>query len=117
MPNTLKRLTLFEDFNEDFNGAFQGDSILYGELVRTANPSLGTAVTKTGLFLERLSASFLIDAKDSTEDPTAINNILHAAGVVARIIPKLRIIEIWSGGKGQASVFRYHATDDFTTVT
>lgn len=142
LPNTLKRLTLFEDFNEDFNGAFQGDTILHGELVRTANPSVGAALAKTSLFLERLSASFLIDAEgffqayqpgwiwkdlvslaltsrllNSTEDPAEINNMLHAAGVAARNMPKLRIMEIWSGGRWHASVFRYHATDDFTTVT
>lgn len=45
--------------------------------------------------------------------------MLHAAGVVARdSMPKLRTMEIWSGGRGHASVFRYHVpTDDFTTLT
>lgn len=146
MPDTLKRLTLFEDFNEDFNSVFnslfQQGSIAYTELVRIANPSLGIALAKISLFLEQLSASFLIDAKDffqacrpnwiwkdlvslaltsrllnSTEARAEINNMLYAAGIVARNMPKLRIMEIWSGGRGQATIFRYHVMNDSTMIS
>ncbi|WEW59914.1 hypothetical protein PRK78_005396 [Emydomyces testavorans] len=142
LPSTLKSLTLFEDFNEDFNRMFQGDSILHGELVRITDPSVGAVLANISLCLERVSASFIVDAKDffqayqpgwvwkdlvslaltsrlldSPRDPAAINNMLHAAGIAAKKMPKLRIMEIWSGGRGHTSSFRYHTSDYFTTVT
>lgn len=133
-----KRLTLFEDFNEDLYATFPEE----GQLTRIVDESIGRTLVKASLCLENLSVSFLSDAKDffqayepswiwkdlvslaltsqllnSAEDPADINNMLHAAGVVALNMPRLRIMEIWNGGRGHACVFRYRITDGSPTVT
>ena len=36
-----------------------------------------------------------------------INNLLLAAGQAAALMPKLAVMEIWNGGEGYASLFRY----------
>jgi len=142
LPRSLKRLTLFEDFNEDLNATFPERNAAYCRFIRIPSASVGTALAKASLSLEQLSVSFLVDAKDffqayqsdwiwkdlaslaltsrlldSTKDPADISNLLHAAGVAARNMPKLQTMEIWNGGRRHACVFRYHVTDGFATIT
>ncbi len=55
LPATLKSLFLFEDFNKVFHpNRFQ----------RRADPAIGWALAHSGCNLQKLSASFLADAKD-----------------------------------------------------
>jgi hypothetical protein len=142
LPISLKRLTLFEDFNEDLNAAFPRGNPYASQFTRVPKPSVGTALAKASLCLEQLSAAFLVDAKDffqayqpgwiwkdlvslaltsrllkSTEDAANVNNMLHAAGVAARNMPKLQTMEIWNGEKENACVFRYVMVDGFPTIT
>jgi hypothetical protein len=142
LPNTLRRLTIFEDFDEYFNKYFQGGSPLHAEPVRTAAPFVGAALAQASLSLEELSASFIIDAKDFFEacQPTwtwnnltslaltsrlldsdknnpAVNKMMHDASSAALNMPKLRILEIWTAGKDHACVFRYRATSNSATIT
>lgn len=142
MPKSLKELTLFEDFNEDLNAAFPESHSEYSRFIRIPSASVGAALAKASLSLEQLSVSFLVDAQDffetyqsgwiwknlaslaltsqllnSAKDPADVNNLLHAAGVAAQNMPKLRIMEVWNGGRGHACVFRYHLTDGFATIT
>ena len=140
LPISLKRLTLFEDFNEDLNAAFPRGSPYPFQFTRVPKPSVGTALAKASLCLEQLSAAFLVDAKDffqayqpgwiwkdlvslaltsrlvnSTEHLTKyINNMLYAAGVAARNMPKLQTMKIWQGRMGHVCdcVFRYQVTDE-----
>ena len=145
LPSTLRRFTLFEDFNEDFNSHYQKSIVCLGERVRTPSLCVSAVLAKVSTWLEQLSASFLVDAKDffhvfqsewiwkdleslaltskllniieDTAKAKNINNMFHAAGVAARNMPKLQIMEIWTGGRGHASIFRYRVTDDFTTLS
>ncbi|RYO96980.1 hypothetical protein DL764_007381 [Monosporascus ibericus] len=69
LPETLKALTIFEDFNEDYNIVhcfnYSTREWLYPpELVRTPNPSVGAALAYRSLSLERFSASNMVDAND-----------------------------------------------------
>ncbi|RYP20711.1 hypothetical protein DL765_002661 [Monosporascus sp. GIB2] len=69
LPETLKVLTIFEDFNEDYNIVHCFNYIMrewphLPELVRTPNPSVGAALASRSLGLERFSASYMVDAKD-----------------------------------------------------
>lgn len=144
LPTSLKKLTLFEDFSEDLNAAFREPrrNPYPQKFTRVPKPSVGTALAKASLCLEQLSAAFLVDAKDffqayqpgwiwkdlvslaltsrllnSTGDVGDINNMLHAAGVAARSMPKLQTMEIWNGEKGNACVFRYMIADGFPILT
>ncbi|KAH7130995.1 hypothetical protein EDB81DRAFT_905784 [Dactylonectria macrodidyma] len=69
LPSTLKNLTLFEDFNEDFNLVYASEAaqarwLVTPELVRTPSPSLGLAFASSSLGMTNLSASYLVDARD-----------------------------------------------------
>lgn len=143
LPNTLKRLTLYEDGKSAYPGRFD----LRSELLRdpTANASVAKVLAKTSLRLEQFCASsFLIDVNDffqayqpgwiwkdlvslaltsrlvnSTEHlPKYINNMLYAAGVAARNMPKLQTMKIWQGRMGHVCdcVFRYQVTDGLPKI-
>lgn len=123
----LRILSLFEDFNEDYP---YSDA----EIGRITNPSLGAALAQASLGLENLSSSFNVDAEsffraiqpswnwDRLETLTltsrlltssnlntqaAITGMLCSAGAAALRMPHLRVMEIWSGCRGAAHLFRY----------
>ena len=61
-----------------------------------------------------------LDVTDSTEHLTKyINDMLYAAGVAARNMPKLQTMKIWQGRMGHVCdcVFRYQVTDDLPKIT
>ncbi|KAI9924243.1 hypothetical protein MW887_007193 [Aspergillus wentii] len=139
--DTIKCLTLFEDFNENFNLRFSQDYRDYNPSRRTFW-TLGDALALACFTLERLSASFLVDAKQffggcipgwtafnlvslaltsqtlhSTENPVKINDLLNQAGIAAQKMPKLKTMEIWNGGRGHGCIFGYYVTDSSTTLS
>ncbi|RYP76928.1 hypothetical protein DL771_001481 [Monosporascus sp. 5C6A] len=147
LPETLKTLTIFEDFNEDYNIVHCFHYITREwpyppELVRTPNPSVGAALAYRSLGLERLSASYIVDAKDffracepkwmwdnltsltltsplltlCKPHPFAINKMLVDAGTAALRMPQLRTMVIWNGMKRNACAFRYQVTANSTTL-
>ncbi|KAK2765372.1 hypothetical protein FQN54_008218 [Arachnomyces sp. PD_36] len=146
-PKTLKTLTLFEDFNGDFNQHFRKKLVFFGEHVRTPSSSMSKVLARLShdQGLEQLSASFLVEAEaffhacqsdwiwtnleslaltsrllDNIENSVKvqkINNMLHTAGVAARNMPKLEVMEIWTGGRQHATVFRYHAMKGSVALT
>jgi hypothetical protein len=147
LPATLKDLTLFEDFNEDYNVVFFNDYITrewpqFPELIRTPCPSIGAALAWRSIGLAKLSASYIVDANDffkacksdwtwtnltslaltsrllvSTTNYSIISDMLVEAGTAALRMPKLQTMEIWNGTKQNACVFRYQATAYFTTLS
>ncbi|KAK2764289.1 hypothetical protein FQN54_008981 [Arachnomyces sp. PD_36] len=147
LPKTLKTLTVFEDFNENLKSFYRRERLLSARRQRHSTPSNDApeALGKASLRLEQLSASFFIDAKDffdalqpsqvwvhleslaltsklldtikDSDSVKSINSMLHAAGLAAQRMPRLRTMEIWTGGWGHASIFRYHIADEFPVLT
>jgi hypothetical protein len=67
LPKGLKRISLFEDFNEDYITQFQASilqNILRVDSVRIAEPVVSAAFAYRSLDLEQLSVSFMVDARD-----------------------------------------------------
>jgi hypothetical protein len=147
LPETLKILTIFEEFKEDYNIVhcfhyITREWLYLPELIRTPSPSVSAALAYRSVGLERLFASYMIDAKDffKASEPnwiwnnltslaltsrlltlykphsSAINEMLVDAGTVALRMPKLRTMEIWNGMKRYACAFRYQVTASSTTI-
>ncbi|RFU78610.1 hypothetical protein TARUN_3580 [Trichoderma arundinaceum] len=134
LPSQLKKIILFEDFNEYYQHAI-GESDGY---VDTRTPSVGIsrALANTSLNLEKLSAAFMIDARHFFEarmsdwawrNLTGIaltslvlvpdggaqtRSLLREAAAAALGMPILRCMEIWNGGRGIACVFRFQVSED-----
>ena len=130
----LKKLTLFENFNEEYPPHFA--NLILGtrsNTFRTANPVVSQTIAQVSINLEYLAASYLVEAKDffasyhpswtwpaltslsltsqlltPTESPLEIANLLQSAAAVAMHMPNLEVMEIWNGRRGLAGVFRYH---------
>ncbi|EEY21545.1 conserved hypothetical protein [Verticillium alfalfae VaMs.102] len=139
LPATVKTLTVFEDFNEKIAEALvRNDSVAWHSSVarhRIADPVLGAIFASKSRKLERLSASFLVDAGDffdscikqlgawrrletlaltvrlfQEETPhQEINDLLLKASEVAVRMPKLRTLVLWNGARGNACAFIFQA--------
>ncbi|KAK9770604.1 putative F-box domain-containing protein [Seiridium cardinale] len=129
MPTMLKELTLYEDY-DGFYELFETN------INRSSLPQFATTILDASTQLESLAVSFVIDARDffhplsPTKDlalpnfprlqfviltshelsldksPKAINNLLYAAGNTALKMPKLQVMELWNGRRGEAAIFR-----------
>lgn len=69
LPETLKTLTIFEDFNEDYHIVYRLNYITrvwpyQPELDIIPDPAIGAAIAYKSTGLEKLSVSFMIDAND-----------------------------------------------------
>ncbi|KAF2810508.1 uncharacterized protein BDZ99DRAFT_563683 [Mytilinidion resinicola] len=61
--NSLKKLVIFEDFNDTYIAIWQGVHELFrAEPVRIANSAVTRALAEASLTLEYLSAAFIVDA-------------------------------------------------------
>ncbi|KAH7159821.1 hypothetical protein B0J13DRAFT_580996 [Dactylonectria estremocensis] len=123
----LRTLVLFENFDQKYQRSFWDCKGL-----RTPTLGLSQEVAKASLNLERLSASFMVEASyfflapkpswkwlnmtslaltslllTPTMDPAGINNMLRSAAEAAKKMTKLQTMEIWNGRKGQAMLFKY----------
>ncbi|KAK4142666.1 uncharacterized protein C8A04DRAFT_38061 [Dichotomopilus funicola] len=132
LPKALKRLSIFEDYNDGFIKLFQGASILQADPIRIANPTVSAAFAYRSLDLEQISVSFMVDAQhffqarqplwrwnrlrslvltSRTLTPTVdwrdVCDLLKDAGVAALYMPKLQTMVLWNGGKGEACAFIY----------
>ncbi|KAJ5606397.1 hypothetical protein N7510_009178 [Penicillium lagena] len=126
----LQRLILFENFNQQYPPAFTG-SFFGCNPIRTPTSGVSWAVAKPSLKLEKLSASFIVDASCffqscepswkwpsmtslaltsqlllPDESPIEIDNMLQTAAAVAMKMPNLKLMEIWNGREGSAMLFR-----------
>ncbi|KAK3394510.1 hypothetical protein B0H63DRAFT_48274 [Podospora didyma] len=125
----LKRLVLFENFNQSY---LPRESHRDEDLIRIPAPNVGRAVATASLKLEHLSASFMVDADDFLqarqrfwewpnlnslaltsqlltpgESQVDINDMLIAAAAATMRMPKLRTMKIWNGQEGLAILFQY----------
>jgi len=145
LPNTLREMHLFEDFNKTLHPKRDARGP-YRYLGRSKAGDLGHAATCLTKPLETFSASFLIDARSffapfhpglATAPPnpqahepwknlrklaltscrltvnasSAISDLLVAAGRAAALMPRLETMEIWNGGEGHITIFRYTNLD------
>ncbi|KAI1212997.1 uncharacterized protein F4807DRAFT_308067 [Annulohypoxylon truncatum] len=126
-PRKLRRLILFENFDEQYSSCFARC-----DNMRVPDHLVGQAITKASLELEHLSASFIIDVEhflcavksgwnwphltsltltsqllSGQQLPIRINDMLEAAASTALKMPKLKTMEIWNGKVGSAALFRY----------
>lgn len=146
LPQQVDVLSMFEDFNDDYNTIYCTDDIPTGypfppEMIRTPCSVSGPLLAKQSLALRKLFASYFIDASQvfeackldwtwpnlttlaltsNTMVPSTnheeTNSLLVAAGTVALRMPKLTRMEIWNGRKGIASLFRYLAAPGSTSI-
>lgn len=130
-PSRLRRLVLFENFNQQYPISFSS-SATGCDAIRTPAFNVSEAVARASLNLEHLSASFIVDASyffdarkplwrwpDLTsialtsqllapdESPAEIDNMLRSAAAAAMTMPRLETMEIWNGREGLAMLFRY----------
>ncbi|RSL74370.1 hypothetical protein CEP53_000265 [Fusarium sp. AF-6] len=135
LPRDVKTLTLFEDFNEDFWPGSDAPE-------RIPNSQTAKALLDGSLDLERLSASFMVDARDFFNaykrcyserkwekleslvltsrfvcpgNDTRLTHLLKAAGTFALGAPRLRTMILWYGRRNQACAFIYNRDDNSIT--
>lgn len=142
--NCLKRLIIFENFNQQYPAAMQQaipEMPSPCESTRTPKPSVSQLAASASLNLEHFAASFIVDASyffkiepawqwpnlttialtsnllHPNEKPTKIEDMLRLAGKVALKMPQLEIMEIWNGRKRLAGLFQYKAARDTKQAT
>ncbi|KAI8689663.1 hypothetical protein NCS56_00230000 [Fusarium sp. Ph1] len=137
LPMSVKTLSLYGDIANIFHEWSSKEVITIG---------LAKHLRNYGRHLENISVLFLIDAKDffqpfwtlrtecvttwenlktlsltswilKSSSRSRVNGFLCAAANAAMKMPKLQLLELWSGDKGIASVFRYRVKDTVTEVT
>ncbi|UPK89273.1 hypothetical protein LCI18_000208 [Fusarium solani-melongenae] len=144
LPTSIKKVTIFEDFNENYLGLFrlcrEPDSWLNLDRLRIPTPAIGAAFAARSRQLEHLSVAFLIDAHDffnacqphwrwnrlvslsltsrtiSKTTPHETNKLLRVAAKVALNMPKLERMVLWNGSRGVACSFTYCQGDDASLV-
>jgi hypothetical protein len=130
LPKTLKRLSVFEDFNDSLVAALCTDAS------RIVDARIGAAFASRSLDLDQLSVSYMVNAEDffqactptwtwqrlqslaltsqllrqmgSREETDAL---LYQAGITALRMPRLQTLVLWNGTKGDACAFIYQCTD------
>ena len=135
--NNLKRLVVFENFNQQypvFMQRFQfGQDINGCDSIRNPDPAVGRMVALASLKLEHLAASFIVDASHFFDigpasdwpnlvslvltsrlltpntNAVEIGAMLQVAAAAAMRMPRLVTMEIWNGRKGLAALFKYQA--------
>ncbi|KAM3557762.1 hypothetical protein ARSEF4850_004931 [Beauveria asiatica] len=127
----LRKLTIFENFNEYYAQAYQEQD--FDVLIsRVLDPAVSQKLARASLHLTILSASFMVDADyffaackaswtwdkltslaltsrvlTSDADPLEIDTMFRNAASAAFHMPKLDTMEIWNGSRGVAMLFRY----------
>lgn len=127
----LRKLTIFENSNQEYPLYFLGETWpAHAPTIR-----LSQKLARVNLGVEVLSASFMVDAAEffsefstwpnlshltltsqlltPTTCLTKIMDLLQAAASAACYMPKLKIMEIWYGREGLATLFRYEFTPGY----
>lgn len=138
LPRTLKRVSVFEDFNEHYD-----HQLMWGYPVanhmRVASPFLGSAFSSRSTRLEELSISFMVDAEHFFQacqpewrweelrslaltsrsmkplKEEEVTNLLLMASNAAMLMPKLQTMILWNSAKGEACAFAYNKQDSSIT--
>ncbi|KAL6874753.1 hypothetical protein J3F83DRAFT_728589 [Trichoderma novae-zelandiae] len=121
----LAKITISEYSNQQYPLYFIGETWpAHAPTIR-----LSQRLARVNLGVEVLSASFVVDAAEffsefptwpnlshltltsqllaPTTCPTQITDLLQAAASAACYMPKLKMMEIWYGGEGLATLFKY----------
>ncbi|KAG5763744.1 hypothetical protein H9Q72_008176 [Fusarium xylarioides] len=144
MPNTLKRVTLFQDSKQYLTESVlqiiqdHGAFIMPPEYMSMFNfPDNTKSIAQTSLRLRELSVSFFIDAMSFFEACEegwtwdhlkslsltssflfhSIDNLLIAAAKLVLRMPNLTTMVIWSGGTGRACAFMYTRMEHYAHIT
>ncbi|KAH7204647.1 heterokaryon incompatibility protein-domain-containing protein [Fusarium oxysporum] len=135
LPESVKKVTIFEDFNENFLELFAlGRGLLSNlnpERVRLPYHFLGTVFAARSRQLEHLSVAFIIDARhffDASQpnwrwpqlqtltltaraiakaNARQVNKLLQTAAQVALNMPELQTLTMWHGERREACAFTY----------
>ncbi|KAL6920986.1 hypothetical protein FSST1_005012 [Fusarium sambucinum] len=143
IPHSVKMVTVFEDFNENYLDLFQlgrGSDVQYNpERVRQPSPGVGAAFASSRE-LEHLSVAFLVDARHfidacglrrwdklksltltsrtmCKDEPDRTNDLLTVAVHAAQRMPNLETMILWNGSKGEACSFTYFQRDGYASIT
>ncbi|KAF4950095.1 hypothetical protein FGADI_8434 [Fusarium gaditjirri] len=139
LPKTVQKITIFEDFNENFLELYALGRGLLSDLnpprVRLPKPALGAAFAIKSQKLEHISVAFMIDAghffdacqpdwqwpclqsltlttrKIAKANAHQTNKLLIAAAQFAVNAPELKILTLWHGERRQACAFTYCRKD------
>ncbi|KAL1882517.1 hypothetical protein Plec18167_002933 [Paecilomyces lecythidis] len=133
LSKKVRKISIFEDFNDGYLKAFEGSKDFDVIPVRIATAEVSTAFAKRSLSLEKLASSFVVEAchffearqpkwtwrllqslvltsrvltRDQT--PRTITNLLEDSGAAALNMPRLDTMALWNYQKGEACVFTYH---------
>ncbi|WAO96759.1 Hypothetical protein NCS54_01444300 [Fusarium falciforme] len=144
-PQTLRRVSIFEDFNDSLSTVIN-DTLLALQLPantsRIGGSKVAAALASKSLNLEHLSVSYMASADDffkaclptwtwhrlqslaltsgllrRTESRRDIDYLLYKAGSVALQMPRLHTMVIWDGIKGNACAFIYHVNGEGAHIT
>jgi hypothetical protein len=140
LPQTLKTLSVFEDFDDSLAAALVDPGLLgpvfSTDPVRIVDPRVGAAFAFRSLDLEELSVSYLSNAEDffraclqtwtwehlrslaltsALLQPAGnrgkIYALLSRAAAAALRMPRLHTMVLWNGRRGNACAFVYHHQD------
>ncbi|KAF4999075.1 hypothetical protein FDECE_11634 [Fusarium decemcellulare] len=142
LPKSLKRLSLFEDFNENISYLFNNPPRSRVQAFRLRSPAVGAALAHKSLDLEHLSVSYMVNAEYFFEackptwtwqhlqslaltpqylkeppDEKGISELLCQAGQVALQMPRLHTFVLWNGAKGNACAFIYQNGGEYPEIT
>ncbi|KAI1876301.1 hypothetical protein JX265_003827 [Neoarthrinium moseri] len=105
LPEALRTLTVFEDFNEGYNIVhFDAKGLL-----EACQPGWMWANLETLTLTSKLLPLY-------KPRPVAINKMLVKAGTAAIWMPRFQNMVIWNGLKRHACAFRYQVTANSTTL-
>ncbi|RGP59365.1 oxoglutarate iron-dependent oxygenase [Fusarium sporotrichioides] len=135
LPRSVKKVTIFEDFNENYLDLFQlgrGPDIQFNpDRVRLPSFGVGAALARRSRELEHLSVAFPVDARDffnacelrwrwdklksltltsramCKDKPVETKVLLTTAARVALRMPSLETMILWNGSRGEACSFTY----------
>lgn len=147
LPQTLKRVSIFEDFSESLAIRQTGQLIpwqLQVEISRVVDPRIAAAFAARSVDLEQLSVAYMVNAEDffhraacnsswtwhrleslaltsqllrDTQSREWIDALLYVAGITALRMPKLQAFVLWDGIKGEACAFIYHTDRSRASIT
>ena len=140
LPGTLRRLSLWQDFDDNIAMALSSPQSFWGRGVATRHfdsPRIDAAFASRSLDLEELSVSYLVDAEGffqaceqvwvwqrlrflaltsqvlhETTSRQRLDDLLCSAGRAALQMPRLQTLVLWNRIPREACAFIYHAERD-----
>jgi hypothetical protein len=141
LPSGLRRLSIFEDFNQKYVPGRHG-AMLLPDPVRIVDSRVSAALAHRSLELEQLSASFMADAVHFFEarqtpwiwnrlqslaltsqllipstNPWEISDLLQTAGQAALSMPALHTMALWNVANRDACLFIYRRESGNPSIT